>query len=95
MDKETLLEVKEVVEHATNGNWMPFGIVCVCFGLIVVLFIYILKMKEKENNSKHDTNNERHNATNTILEKLTENNTAMNTMIAVHEVEIDNLKNTA
>jgi len=85
MDQETLTEVKNVVEHANEGNWIPFSIVCFCLFMIVSLFVYILKLKEKANNDHHEK-------TDSILEKLTENNTSLNTMIAVHEIEINNLK---
>ena len=85
MDDKSLEEVKGIVEHAAQGNWFPFAIVCACLGLIVVLFIYILKMKDKANQNDHKK-------TDSILEKLTENTSAMNVMIQVHETEINNLK---
>ena len=85
MDKETLSEVKKVIEQANNGDWFPIAIVGGCLALCIFLFIYILKMKEK-------TNSEKHSGTDRILEKLVENNTNINTMLAVHDLEIQNLK---
>ena len=85
MDEKTIKEFEEVVKHANHGNWFPFAIVCVCLGLIVLLFIYILKMKEKQNGEKHKE-------TKNIVDELVKGNFAMNTIIAVHENEIKNLK---
>jgi hypothetical protein len=87
MDEDALREVKEVVAHANDGNWFPFIIVLGCLGLVIVLFIYILNMKDKANQKDHDKMSD-------MLEKIVENNLSMNTMIAVHEVEINNLKQT-
>jgi len=85
MDKETLLEVKKVVEVASDGNWFPFVVVAACLGLIVLLFIYILNIKDK-------AHTERHNKHEGWLEKLTENSTQMGKMLAVHESELQNFK---
>jgi len=87
MDEKTLNEVKQVVESASNGNWLPFGIVCGCLVLCLTLFIYILNLKDKQNTMHHEK-------TDDMLEKLAENSNKMGTIIAVHETEINNLKKT-
>ena len=85
MDQETINEMKNVIEHANEGNWLPFSIVCACLFIIVSLFVYILNIKEKANTDHHEK-------TDIMLEKIVENNTSMNTMIAIHETEIKNMK---
>ena len=78
-------EIKRIVESANHGDWIPFGMVVFCFGLVVFLFIFILRMKEKQMN-------ERHIRTDSNLDKLTEISSEMKTMLAVHDNEIKDLK---
>ena len=82
-------EITQTIEQAINGNWLPFGIVCACIGVIIILFIYILKMKEKQIKEDHDNLSHR---TSKSFEKLTEISSEMKTMLAVHSIEIDQLK---
>jgi len=82
-------EINQTIEQAINGNWLPFGIVCACIGVIVLLFVYILKMKEKQIKEDHESLSDR---TSKSFEKLTEISSEMKTMLAVHNVEIDRLK---
>ena len=82
-------EINQTIEQAINGNWLPFGIVCACIGVIVLLFVYILKMKEKQIKEDHESLSDR---TSKSFEKLTEIRSEMKTMLAVHNVEIDRLK---
>lgn len=78
-------EINATIEHAIHGNWVPFGIVVACLGTIVLLFVYILKMKDKANTSDHETMND-------LLSKLVESNVELVKMTSVHEAEIKNLK---
>lgn len=87
IDPESLQELQKAIENANTGNWFPFAIVCGALSLVVLLFIYILNMKDKENTRHHEQ-------TDSILEKITETQQNMSTIIAVHENEINNLKKT-
>ena len=78
-------EFTKVVEHVNEGQWIPFGIMGASLGVIILLFIYILKLKEKNFNIRHDK-------TDKTTEKLTEISVGMKTMLAVHEMEIKTLK---
>lgn len=66
MDKETADEIIKSVESATAGNWIPLTVVAACFGVVIILLVYIWKQKMKEDERRHDSNE-------AILKQLTEN----------------------
>lgn len=75
-----------------SGNWIPFGVVIFAFGIVVWMFIFILKEKEKGMNEKHDTTNDllkaivsNQNATEKLMERVT-------VKIEQHDIEIRDLK---
>lgn len=66
MDKETADEIIRTVESANSGNWIPLTIVAAAFGVVIILLVYIWKQKMKEDERRHDANE-------SILKQLTEN----------------------
>ena len=82
------VEVQRAISEANNGNWIPFGIVIGLLVVIILMFIYILKTKEKallDHNKKTDRS----------FEKLAEISAEMKTMLAVHDNELKQLKGVA
>jgi len=76
-----LEEIKQAVETANDGNWIPFTVVLGCLLVVVTLFVYILKLKETnftESLKKSDDN----------INKLTDIQISMDKMLAVHDNEI-------
>lgn len=96
MDKQELKqvvdEVIKVSQEATQGNWIPLGIVICCIAVLLVMFIYILNLREKENIKMHKDSARRHDKADELLNKLTESNVSISQIVAVHEAEINNLK---
>lgn len=78
-------EAKQLIQEATNGNWIPFGIVIGLLTLVVFLIVFILKMYR-------DRNDEKHSKTDEAIQKLTESNLNMDRLLLVHEKEIENIK---
>ena len=81
-------ELQKVVELASDGNWLPIGLLFGCLSLVATMFLIILRMKDKQNEIKHDKHDKN-------IDILTSNSIEMNKMISVHEAEINNLKDTA
>lgn len=81
-------EVQRIINEASQNNWIPIGIVCFLTGVIIFLFIYILKIYQKNNDKRHEQSEE-------LLSKMVESNSQLTKMVAVHESEIRNLKQTA
>ena len=65
MNKETQQEILKVVNDAASGNWIPLITLSILMAMILSLLIYIWNMHQKKNEKKH-------NATDKVLEKLTE-----------------------
>jgi len=74
-------EIRQISASAMQGNWIPLGIVVVLIGVIIFLIV-------RQNDSKH-------NATEKMLAKLTDSQVITERILAVHENEINHLKETA
>jgi ABC-type anion transport system duplicated permease subunit len=85
LDKETLQEIGNVVNEASQGNWIPISIVSGLLTAVVLLIIIILRMKEKGFNI-------RLNKSDLDMEIIKKQSIRMGQIIAVHDVEIENLK---
>jgi hypothetical protein len=71
-------EIQQITQNSINGNWIPFGIVCALLGVIVVMVV-------RNNDKKHAETCE-------ILKELSKNNNYLSKMIAVHDSELNHLK---
>lgn len=65
MKEEQLQEIQHAVELATQGNWLPIGVISAVMILVLTLLIYIWNDKLKTNDSRHCKHEE-------MLSKLTE-----------------------
>jgi len=88
MEPEHIQEIKEIVNQASSGNWIPAAVVASLVGVIVILLLMIYKRDKKEIEKKHDDLNE-------VTKKLTDLTTSNQKLLAVHDIEIENLKQRA
>ena len=51
MDKQ---EIIRAIEQSTQGNWIPLAFILGTLGIVVWMFIYILRVKEATLNKRHD-----------------------------------------
>ena len=85
MDKDSLNEMKNVLAHAQEGNWLPLAIVAGCFALVIVLLIYIYNLHLKNNEARHSKNEE-------AISEISKNNILLDKIVEKHELLIDNNK---
>jgi cadmium resistance protein CadD (predicted permease) len=74
-------EVQQLAQNSINGNWIPFGIVCALLGIIVVMIV--------------KTNDKKHNETSEMMKEIVKNNNYLSKMVAVHDSELNHLKEKA
>ena len=84
-------EIRRVIEEANNNNWIPISIVIAIFGIIIALLLYIWKISQAENKSRHDKSEDN-------IDKLTESQhqisivlTRLDTIVESHEKSINEL----
>ncbi len=85
MDEKYINEIKQVVEQANEGNWIPAAIVASALTIIVILLLYIYKRDRKEADKRHESHEE-------LINKLTEVSANNAKIIAVHEAQIKNIE---
>jgi len=88
MDDKVIKELKNSIEHANDGNWMPLlalaGMLVIIFGLLRYIYVRDRKTIEGRQDKQGD-----------LMEKLTEVSTENQKIIGIHEAEINNLKRPA
>lgn len=82
MEKE---EIHEAIKTAVEGNWWPIGSIIFLMGVIVFLFIYILRIYQRQNDKRHD-DNER------LLKEVTASNLKLDKIVAVHDEQIKQIR---
>ena len=85
VDKEVLQEIGTIVEEASSGNWLPFGVMGGLLTLVIFLVVIILRMKEKGFNVRLDKSD-------IDMNIIKQQSIHMGKIIAVHDAEIENLK---
>jgi phosphoribosylformylglycinamidine (FGAM) synthase-like amidotransferase family enzyme len=78
-------EIRQIVENASNGYWLPLGILAGAFSMIIALLLYIWNQMIKNNNNRHES-------TEKLLNKAMDNQKALASLVDRHDVEIDHLK---
>lgn len=74
-------EIKQLIENASHGYWVPLGIVATCFSVIIVLLIYIWNVMLKQNQERH-TSHEEHNAKqDQMLEQMKETTNSLRILV--------------
>ena len=88
----TLKEVNEVqhemyriADELSKGNWIPFAMVTLLLGIVVVLLMHIYNTRLKGIDTKHSSHDE-------MLKALTDSNIRLDKMLEVHDVEIKHIK---
>ncbi|NRB64026.1 MAG: hypothetical protein HRU40_13550 [Saprospiraceae bacterium] len=88
MEPKHIDEIREIVNQASVGNWIPAAVVASLMSLVVLLLLVIYKKDKKESNKRHDNLEE-------LTQKLADLTTANQKILAVHDTEINNLKQRA
>lgn len=83
MDKQ---EIQQAIETAINGNWWPIGSIIFLVGVIVFLFIYILRIYQRNNDKRHDDNEK-------LLKEVAASNLKLDKIVAVHDERIKQIRN--
>lgn len=65
-------EIRQIIEQASQGYWMPITIVSLCFSLIISLLIYIWNQMLKQNERRHQEHEKHNEKQDQILEKVTD-----------------------
>jgi hypothetical protein len=74
----TQQDAQKIVDNAMQGNWIPFGVVVFLLGVIVALIL-------RQNNERHQRNEE-------LMKELVRIQADNSKILAVHEAEIQHLK---
>lgn len=82
LDKQ---EVTKIVDEATTGNWLPFGVVIFLLGIVIALILYIMNMYKAQNDKKHSETEE-------MMKSLTESNLRMDRLLIIHDKDIEQLQ---
>lgn len=82
---EEAKEIIKAVDSANDGVYFPLFTVVACFGIIIVLLLYIWNQTQKRNNQRHKDSEE-------LLKKLTENQTDLKMLIIRNSADIENAK---
>jgi hypothetical protein len=86
MEQKHIEEIKNVIEQASNGQWIPAAVVASLMSVVVVLLLVIYKKDKKDSEIRHKDAEKR-------ISKIEELNQNMVILVNRHDVEIDNLKN--
>jgi phosphoribosylformylglycinamidine (FGAM) synthase-like amidotransferase family enzyme len=78
-------EIRQIVESASQGYWLPIGILAGAFSIIIALLLYIWNQMIKNNNARHESSEE-------LLKTAMENQTSLRSLVTQHDVEIKHLK---
>lgn len=78
-------EIRQIVESASNGYWLPLGILAGSFSVIIALLLYIWNQMIRNNNKRHQS-------TEKLLNKAMDNQKALTSLVDRHDVEIEHLK---
>lgn len=66
-------EIRKMIESASDGYWIPLGIVCFSFGIVISLLLYIWNQMLKQNEARHQEHEKRDQHHDEMLEKVTDN----------------------
>ena len=78
-------EIRQIVENASQGYWLPIGILAAAFSTIIALLLYIWNQMIKNNNKRHEKTEE-------LLNKVSENQQALSQIVTRHEAHLEHLK---
>lgn len=82
MEESQFNEVRQIIAHASDGNWMPLAIVAGCFTLVILLLVYIYNLHQK-------TNSEKHNTTERMINEIAKNNLRLDKIVEKHDLRLD------
>ena len=77
-------EIQQAIAEGISGNFLPIGIILGLCSIVIILFIFILKIYRNNNEKRHNTNEE-------ILNELSKSSINLEKMVAIHEHEIKRL----
>ena len=63
-------EIRQIVENASHGYWLPLTIVTSIFGIIIMLLLYIWNQMLKQNDKRHQDHEIHNQKQDRILEEV-------------------------
>ena len=84
-------EIQKAIEEGLSGNFLPIGIILALCGIVVFMFIFILKIYQKSNEKRHGEHDDTHEKHVKLMGKLSQSSINLEKMVAVHESEIKRL----
>lgn len=87
-------EIRQIIEQASNDNWIPISIVASVFAVVIALLLYIWKTSQAELKARHDKSE-------SLIVKLTESHqqtslvlTKLEVMVEFHEKALKDISET-
>ena len=65
-------EIKQMIQSASNGYWLPIAIVTTSFSIIIGLLLYIWNQMLKQNEKRHSEHEVHNSKQDKILERVSE-----------------------
>ena len=86
MEAENIKEIKEALDMAQQGSWMPIATIALLFSIIILLLLAFWKKSEKENKERHKDHEETIRSLNELIQ-------VNSRILAKHENELKNGSN--
>ena len=77
-------EIQKAIQEGLAGNFLPIGIILGLCSVVIILFVFILKIYRNNNEKRHNANEE-------IMNELSKSSINLEKIVAIHEHEIKRL----